>query len=242
MSAPTIALDGFTRRYGDVVAAEDVTFSTRAGRITGLVGRNGAGKSTCLRGALGLVTPTSGTAHVLGAPYAELPDAAHRVGVTMDGLGAQPRLRGAQHLRIAATRLGLERSRVEETGRAVGLDRAALRRRVKDYSTGMRQRLALASALLADPELLVLDEPTNGLDPDGVRWVRRLIRGFAAEGRTVLIASHHLAELEQAVDDVVVLDRTVRFAGPLSELTSSGASLEDRYVEFVHADRTEVPA
>ncbi|MEV4422572.1 ATP-binding cassette domain-containing protein [Patulibacter sp. NPDC049589] len=239
MSAPTVAFDGFTRRYGDVVAADDVSFSAGSGRVTGLVGRNGAGKSTCLRGLLGLVAATSGSARVFGAAYPDVPDGPRRVGVTMDGLGAQPRLRGEQHLRIAAARLGVEHARLERLGATVGLDRTALRRRIKNYSTGMRQRLALATALLTDPELLVLDEPTNGLDPDGVRWVRRLLRGFAAEGRTVLIASHHLAELEQAVDDVVVLDRTVRFAGPLGELTRGTASLEDRYVELVHPDRME---
>nr|WP_239077792.1 ATP-binding cassette domain-containing protein [Streptomyces sp. SID9124] len=215
-----------------MTAVEDLSFTVRPGRIVGLLGRNGAGKSTALRVLLGLARATSGHATLFGQPYEELPDAARRVGVSMDSTGPMPGTTGRRDLRIWARLLGLPAARVDEVLDQVGLTDGA-DRKVKGYSTGMRQRLALATALLPDPELLVLDEPVNGLDPDGIRWLRELLRSFAAEGRTVLLSSHLLAEVEQTVDDVVILQRTLRFAGELSQLTGDGAErLEDRFFEL----------
>ncbi|WP_405979349.1 ABC transporter ATP-binding protein [Streptomyces sp. NBC_00158] len=235
-AAGVVRASGLTKEFGPFTAVQDVTFEVRPGRVTGLLGRNGAGKSTSLRMLLGLVRPTSGTATIFGRPYTELPDAARRVGVCMDGIGPTPGASGRRDLRIWARTLGVSNARVDEVLDRVGLtdgaDRAA-----KGYSTGMKQRLALATALLADPELLILDEPANGLDPDGIRWLRDTLRALAAEGRTVLVSSHLLAEVEQTVDDIVVIQRTLRFAGSLAELTSDGAQrLEDRFFSLVDAD------
>ncbi|MGW6542735.1 ABC transporter ATP-binding protein [Streptomyces massasporeus] len=223
---------GVTKRFGAFTAAEDVTFDVAPGRIVGLLGRNGAGKTTSLRMLLGLTQPTSGRATVFGKPYAELPDAAHRVGVTMDGIGVMPGLSSRRDLKIWARMLGLPAQRVDEVLDRVGLaDRAD--KPLRGFSTGMKQRHALASALLADPELLVLDEPANGLDPDGIRWLRTFLRSLADEGRTILLSSHLLAEVEQTVDDVVILQRTLRYCGSLSDLTSGGEhSLEERFFEL----------
>ncbi|MFC1430131.1 ATP-binding cassette domain-containing protein [Streptacidiphilus sp. N1-3] len=234
-SAPAIEFQSLTKEFGTVRAVEELSFQVRPGRVTGLLGRNGAGKTTSLRVLLGLARPTSGSATVFGHRYQDLPRAAHRIGVSMDGLGWTPGATGRRELRIWASTLGLPTSRVDQVLERVGLTESA-DRRVKGYSTGMRQRLALATALLADPELLVLDEPANGLDPDGIRWLRTTLRSLAEEGRTVLLSSHLLAEVEQTVDDVVVLERTLRYAGPLSELIPrQNDRLEDRFFDLVGA-------
>jgi ABC-2 type transport system ATP-binding protein len=231
--APAIEFQSLTKEFGPVRAVEELSFQVRPGRVTGLLGRNGAGKTTSLRVLLGLARPTSGSVTVFGHRYQDLPRAAHRVGVSMDGLGWTPGATGRRELRIWASTLGLPTSRVEQVLDRVGLTESA-DRKVKGYSTGMRQRLALATALLADPELLVLDEPANGLDPDGIRWLRTTLRSLAEEGRTVLLSSHLLAEVEQTVDDVVVLQRTLRYAGPLSELIPrQDDRLEDRFFDLV---------
>ncbi|KOT80915.1 ABC transporter ATP-binding protein [Streptomyces rimosus subsp. pseudoverticillatus] len=228
-----IELRGLTKQFGAVKAVEDVSLNVRSGRVVGLLGRNGAGKTTTLRMLLGLMRPTSGTATVFGHRYQDLPCAAHRIGVSMDGINPLPGTTARRELRIWARALGLPTSRADEVLGRVGLDDRA-DRAVKGYSTGMKQRLSLATALLPDPELLVLDEPANGLDPDGIRWLRTTLRSLAEEGRTVLVSSHLLAEIEQTVDDVVIVQRTVRYAGPLSELTSEGAErLEDRFFSLV---------
>ncbi|GHC51263.1 ABC transporter ATP-binding protein [Streptomyces cinnamoneus] len=228
-----VELRGLTKRFGTMTAVEDVSFEVRSGRIVGLLGRNGAGKTTSLRMLLGLMLPTSGTATVFGHRYQDLPRAAHRVGVSMDGINPLPGTTARRELRIWARALGLPAARADEVLGQVGLDDRA-DRKVKGYSTGMKQRLALATALLSDPELLVLDEPANGLDPDGIRWLRTMLRSLADEGRTVLVSSHLLAEIEQTVDDVVIVQRTLRYAGPLSDLTSEGTeSLEDRFFSLV---------
>ncbi|CAL9497463.1 Bacitracin transport ATP-binding protein BcrA [Streptomyces sp. enrichment culture] len=225
--------DGVTKRFGDTAAVEDVSFEVRPGRIVGLLGRNGAGKTTSLRMLLGLTRPTSGRATVFGRPYAELPGAERRVGVSMDGIGTLPGVTGRRELSIWARMLELPASRVDEVLEQTGLSDAA-DRKIKGYSTGMRQRHAMAAALLADPELLVLDEPANGLDPDGIRWLRTFLRSLADQGRTILLSSHLLAEVEQTVDDVVVLQRTLRYSGTLAELTEDGKhALEDRFFELV---------
>ncbi|GAA3800579.1 hypothetical protein GCM10022403_038580 [Streptomyces coacervatus] len=228
-----LGLRGLTKRFGTMTAVEDVSFEVRSGRVVGLLGRNGAGKTTSLRMLLGLTRATAGTATVFGHPYQDLPRAAHRVGVSMDGINPLPGTTARRELRVWARALGLPSSRADEVLGQVGLDDRA-DRRVKGYSTGMKQRLALATALLPDPELLVLDEPANGLDPDGIRWLRTTLRSLASEGRTVLVSSHLLAEIEQTVDDVVVVQRTLRYAGSLDELTSGGTrALEDRFFELV---------
>ncbi|MEV5312938.1 MULTISPECIES: ATP-binding cassette domain-containing protein [unclassified Streptomyces] len=225
--------DGVTKRFGDTAAVEDVSFEVRPGRIVGLLGRNGAGKTTSLRMLLGLTRPTSGRATVFGRPYAELPGAERRVGVSMDGIGTLPGVTGRRELSIWARMLELPASRVDEVLEQTGLTGAA-DKKIKGYSTGMRQRHAMAAALLADPELLVLDEPANGLDPDGIRWLRTFLRSLADQGRTILLSSHLLAEVEQTVDDVVVLQRTLRYSGTLAELTEDGKhALEDRFFELV---------
>jgi ABC-2 type transport system ATP-binding protein len=174
--------------------------------VTGFLGPNGAGKSTTLRAILGLVRPTAGRATVLGAPYRELDRLPQRVGAVLETFDAHPGRSGRNHLRVLTAAAGLPTSRVDEVLQLVDLTDAA-RRRAKGYSLGMRQRLGLAAALLGDPEVLVLDEPANGLDPQGIRWLRDLLRSLAREGRTVLISSHVLAEIAQTVDEVVIIHR-----------------------------------
>ena len=201
-----IEVAGLTKRYGSTVAVDDLSFSVPQGTITGFLGPNGAGKSTTLRAILGLVRPTSGSATIHGKAFRDLDDAASQVGAVLETTDAHPGRSGRNHLRILAAGAELPRSRVDEVLALVELEEAG-GRRVKGYSLGMRQRLGLAAALLGDPEVLVLDEPANGLDPQGIRWLRDLLRGLAAEGRTVLISSHVLAEIAQTVDEVVIIHR-----------------------------------
>ncbi|WP_018500454.1 ATP-binding cassette domain-containing protein [Parafrankia discariae] len=230
---PVVRFDGFTKSFGDTLAVDGLSFEVRAGRVVGLVGPNGAGKSTSLRGLLGLLRPTSGSATVFGAPYSALTDPARRVGVSMDGVGINPAHTGRRHLRVCTRAAGLPERRVDEVLELTGVAHAA-DRRLRGWSTGMRQRLGLATALLGDPDLLVLDEPTNGLDPEGVRWLRTFLRGQAALGRTVLLSSHMLAELENTVDDIVVINRGALFVGELDSLTGGGGTrLEERFFELL---------
>ncbi|WP_037678344.1 ABC transporter ATP-binding protein [Streptomyces griseus] len=228
-----VDITGLTKRYGELTAVEDVSFTVRSGRVVGLLGRNGAGKTTTLRMLLGLARPTSGRATIFGHPYAQLPRAAHRVGVSIDGIGPSGAASGRADLGIWAKTIGLPRTRVDDVLEQVGLAEDA-HRRLRDYSQGMRQRHALATALLADPELLILDEPANGLDPDGIRWLRELLRSLADEGRTVLVSSHILAEVEQMADDIVILQKTLRYSGTAADLTQNGdVSLESRFFDLV---------
>ncbi|CUU55187.1 ABC-2 type transport system ATP-binding protein [Parafrankia irregularis] len=229
---PVVRFDAFTKAFGETVAVKDLSFEVAAGRVVGLVGPNGAGKSTSLRGLLGLVRPTSGSATVFGGPYSALTDPARRVGVSMDGVGINPAHSGRRHLTVYARAIGLPDSRVDEVLELTGVADAA-NRRLRGWSTGMRQRLGLATALLGDPDLLVLDEPTNGLDPEGVRWLRTFLRDQAAAGRTVLLSSHMLAELENTVDDIAIINRGVLFVGELSSLVSDGARLEERFFDLL---------
>ena len=201
-----IEVDSLTKRFGSTVAVQDLSFAVSAGRVTGFLGPNGAGKSTTMRAILGLVRPTSGTTTVLGSPYRELRQPEKRVGALLETFDAHPGRSGRSHLRVLALAGGIPRSRVDEVLALVELSGAG-RRRVKGYSLGMRQRLGLAAALLGDPEVLVLDEPANGLDPQGIRWLRDFLRSLAAEGRTILVSSHVLAEVAQTVDDVVIIHR-----------------------------------
>jgi len=201
-----IEVEGLTKRFGKTVAVDDLTFSVQPGTITGFLGPNGAGKSTTMRAILGLVRPTDGRTSVLGMQYRDLDEPVRRVGALLETFDAHPGRSGRNHLRVLAMAGGIPRSRVDEVLSLVDL-REAGRRRVKGYSLGMRQRLGLAAALLGDPEVLVLDEPANGLDPQGIRWLRDFLRGLAAEGRTILISSHVLAEVAQTVDEVVIIHR-----------------------------------
>ncbi|HLE98635.1 MAG TPA: ATP-binding cassette domain-containing protein [Gaiellaceae bacterium] len=201
-----IEVGRLTKRYGATLAVDDLSFAVAPGTVTGFLGPNGAGKSTTLRAILGLVHPTTGTTTVLGVPYRELDRPLERVGAVLETFDAHPGRSGRNHLRVLATAAGLPTSRVDEVLALVELSGVA-RRRAKGYSLGMRQRLGLAAALLGDPEVLVLDEPANGLDPQGIRWLRDLLRSLAAEGRTVLVSSHVLAEIAQTVDEVVIIHR-----------------------------------
>jgi ABC-2 type transport system ATP-binding protein len=226
-----ITVQGLTKRFGDVLAVDRLSFQVDEGTVTGFLGPNGAGKTTTLRMLLGLVAPTSGTATVGGRRYRDLPDPARRVGAVLEAGGFHPGRSARDHLRIQATAAGLSRARVDQVLEQTGLAGAA-RRRVGGFSLGMRQRLGLAAALLGDPEVLILDEPANGLDPEGVHWLRGLVRGLAAEGRTVLVSSHLLAEIARTADQVVIIDkgRLVTQAA-MAELTA-GADLEDVFLEL----------
>jgi ABC-2 type transport system ATP-binding protein len=220
--APAIVADGLTKLYGAVTAVDDLSFEVRPGAITGFLGPNGAGKTTTLRMVLGLARPTAGSATILGQPFAELPDAARSVGANLEICGLHPGRSGRNHLRALAAFAGLPASRVDEVLDLVEM-REAANRRAGGYSTGMRQRLGLAATLLGDPEVLVLDEPANGLDPQGIRWLRDFLRRVAAEGRTVLVSSHVLSEVEQTVDDVVVIHRgRLVKSGPIASLLTAG--------------------
>jgi len=215
-----VEVDSLTKRFGALVAVDDLSFSLKQGTITGFLGPNGAGKTTTLRALLGLAAPTAGKALVFGKPYAELQRPALRVGAVLEATDFHPGRSGRDHLRSLGRATGLPDSRADEVLRLVELQDAA-RRRVKAYSLGMRQRLGLAAALLGDPELLILDEPANGLDPEGVRWLRDFLRAFAGQGHTVLISSHVLAEVAQTVDQVVIINRgRLVTEAPLAELTA----------------------
>jgi ABC-2 type transport system ATP-binding protein len=205
-SSPAIAVVGLTKRYGDMTAVEDLSFTVRRGAVTGFLGPNGAGKTTALKTIVGLARPTAGRALINGAPIDSITPDARMLGVYLESCGAHPGRSARDHLRSLAAIARLVPERVHEVLALVGLDEAA-GRRVGTYSTGMRQRLGLAAALLGDPEILVLDEPLNGLDPQGIRWLRTLLRERAATGRTVLVSSHVLSEVAQTVDDVVLIHR-----------------------------------
>jgi ABC-2 type transport system ATP-binding protein len=195
-----------SKRFGKTQAVGGLSFRVEPGTITGFLGPNGAGKSTTLRSILGLVHPDAGSATVLGVPYRELDRPLHRVGAVLEASEVHPGRSGRNHLRVQAAAAGLPASRVEEVLALVELS-AAGKKRVKGYSLGMRQRLGLANALLGDPEVLVLDEPANGLDPAGIRWLRDFLRSLATEGRTILVSSHVLSEVAQTADRVVIIHR-----------------------------------
>src|SRR4051794_3080027 len=201
-----IEIHGLSKHFGNVVAVEDLSFDVRAGAVTGFLGPNGAGKSTTLRMLLGLVRPASGRALIAGRPYAQLADPVRHVGAVLESDSFHPGRRARDHLRVLATAAGLPFSRVDAVLDEVGLADVA-GRRVKGFSLGMRQRLGLAGALLGEPEVLILDEPANGLDPEGITWLRGYLRAFADRGGTVLVSSHVLTEVAQTVDDVVIVAR-----------------------------------
>jgi ABC-2 type transport system ATP-binding protein len=227
-----VRVSSLTKQFGDLIAVKELTFSLERGTVTGFLGPNGAGKTTTLRLLLGLAEPTAGEALVFGRRYRDLPQPASRVGAVLESTDLHPGRSGRDHLRVLALAAGLPPSRVSEVLELVELSHAA-DRRVNTYSLGMRQRLGLAAALLGDPELLVLDEPANGLDPAGVHWLRTFLRRFAAQGGTVLVSSHVLAEIAQTVDAVVIIDHgrlvaTMR----IDELSRRGETLEDAFLEL----------
>ena len=224
-----IEIQSLSKRFGATLAVDDLSFEVRPGAVTGFLGPNGAGKTTTLRALLGLIKPTSGRASFSGRLYRELPDPAATVGAVLEGSSFHPGRSGRDHLRVLARAAGVAESRVDEVLALVGLSGEASRR-VKGYSLGMRQRLALAAAFLGRPGILVLDEPANGLDPEGIRWLRDLLRHEAGRGVTVLVSSHVLAEMAQTVDDVVVIagGRLVAH-GTMAELTArAGAGVRVR--------------
>jgi ABC-2 type transport system ATP-binding protein len=217
-----IDVEGLSKRFGKTQAVLGLSFRVEPGTITGFLGPNGAGKSTTLRSVLGLVHPDAGRATVLGVPYSRLDRPLHQVGAVLEASEVHPGRSGRNHLRVLAASADVPRSRVEEVLALVELSAAATKR-VKGYSLGMRQRLGLASALLGDPEVLVLDEPANGLDPAGVRWLRDFLRSLAAEGRTILVSSHVLAEVAQTVDRVVIIHRgTLVQQSSIAEILAGG--------------------
>jgi len=223
----TIEFSGLTKRFGHVAAVSDLSFTVPAGTVTGFLGPNGAGKTTTLRMLLGLVQPSSGTATINGKRYRDLPHAMATVGTALEAASFHPGRTARNHLRVLAAAGGIDRSRVDTVLGLVGLGDYG-DRRVGGYSLGMRQRLGLAGALLGDPSVLVLDEPVNGLDPEGIRWIRTFLRDLASEGRTVLVSSHLLSEVQQSVDRVVIISggRLV-YEGSLEGLETGGAVMAD---------------
>jgi len=232
-----ITVEAATKRYGGFTAVDQVTFTAQPGRVTGFLGPNGAGKSTTMRVIVGLTPPTTGTAHVLGRRFHDLPNPGLEVGVLLDASAQHAGRTGREVLTLAQRLMGLPADRVDELLDLVSLTDGEAARRVGDYSLGMRQRLGIAHALLGDPEVLILDEPANGLDPAGIRWMRDLLRGHADRGATVLLSSHLLHEIEVVADDLVVIGNgRIVTAGSKTELLASagtqvGARDVDRLAE-----------
>jgi ABC-2 type transport system ATP-binding protein len=231
-ASPPVQALGLTKHYGDVVAVDSLTFTLHRGTVTGFLGPNGAGKTTTLRLLLGLARPSAGQALVFGRPYRQLACPARSVGAVLESGDFDPGRSARNHLRALGLVSGIGDDRVDELLRLVELGHAATQP-VRTYSLGMRQRLGLATALLGDPDLLLLDEPANGLDAAGVHWLRGFLRAFAAEGKTVLLSSHILAEVAQTVDEVMIIGQGRLVADlRIDELSGMGRSLEDLYLEL----------
>jgi ABC-2 type transport system ATP-binding protein len=230
-----IRFDALVKQYGKQQAVAGLSASIMAGRITGFLGPNGAGKSTTLRCLVGLSDPTSGSAVILGAPYRDLENPLSRVGTVLDSRGFHPALTGRQNLKVVAAAAGIEDTRVDEVLELVELTDAA-NKRMKNYSLGMKQRLALAGAILGNPEILILDEPANGLDPAGIAWLRRFLRSMAEQGKTILVSSHQLAEMQNTVDDVLIINKGKLIAqGSMSEVKGEG-TLEEAFLRLTEGD------
>src|SRR4051794_17305828 len=221
----TIVVDRLTKKFGSLTAVDDLSFTVQPGRITGFLGPNGAGKTTTLRMLLGLVRQTSGTATIGGMRYAEIPRPQRTVGAALEATNFHPGRSGRNHLMVLADTAGVDSRRVDEMLELVGIP-AAARRRAGGYSMGMRQRLGLAAAMLGDPQVLLLDEPANGLDPEGIRWLRGFLRHLSGEGKTILVSSHMLQEVEQTVDNVVIIanGRLIK-QGTMADLHGSGGAI-----------------
>jgi ABC-2 type transport system ATP-binding protein len=225
-----------TKRYGGTAAVSDVSFHCPPGSVTGFLGPNGAGKSTTLRMLVGLTPPDAGSATVAGVPFQRLPNPGRVVGVMLDASAQHSGRTGRESLLVSAQVLGVPRTRVDEMLQLVGLDSRAAKRRIGRYSLGMRQRLGLAQAMLGDPEVLVLDEPANGLDPAGIRWMRELLRGFAANGGTVLLSSHLLGEVAATADRLVVIaGGRIVASGDTRELLAGKDDIEEYYFRLTEA-------
>jgi ABC-2 type transport system ATP-binding protein len=221
-----IESNGLTKRFGGRTVVEDVTFACEPGTVTGFLGPNGAGKTTTMRMLCGLSEPDAGSAAVLGGPYRSLPNPGRRVGMLLDASAQHPGRRGRETLALSARLMGVPEPRADELLALVGLDRSAARKRVRQYSLGMRQRLGLAHALLGEPAVLILDPPANGLDPEGMRWMRSLLRDFADRGGTVLLSSHLLAEVEAVADQLVIIGGgRIAAAGSREELLAGTGTL-----------------
>ncbi|MEW9531944.1 ABC transporter ATP-binding protein [Microbispora sp. NPDC049125] len=234
---PAITVTDIGKAFGSVRAVEKLSFTAEPGRVTGFLGPNGAGKTTTLRMILGLVRPSAGTALIGGRAYANLPSPLTTVGAVLEAAAFHPGRTARIHLLALCTAAGIPTGRVERVLELVDLAGAA-DRRAGGFSLGMRQRLALASSLLGDPPVLILDEPANGLDPEGIHWLRVLLRGLSAEGRTVLLSSHLLAEMEQTADDLIIISggRLVA-AGTVDELIGGRGGLEQTYLELLRGTR-----
>jgi len=233
-----VEVSGLTKEYGGVTVVDDVSFTAEPGRVTGLLGPNGAGKTTTLRMLLGLVAPSGGVARIGRSRYGEIERPVLTVGALLEASGAHEGRTGRDHLRVLCRAAGLPLARADEVLGAVGLARVG--GRVRGYSLGMRQRLGVAAALVGDPQVLILDEPGNGLDPAGIRWTRDLLRALAASGRTVLVSSHQLAEVEQLADDLVVIAAgRVVASGTLESVIGAHAGLEEAFLELT-AGRGEI--
>lgn len=220
-----IEVRNLTKRFGGFTAVDDLSFDVAPGRVTGFLGPNGAGKTTTLRMLLGLVRPTSGTATIGGRSYADIPHPITVVGSALEATGFHPGRTGRNHLRVLAATAGIKDGRVDEMLELVGIP-AAARKKAGGYSMGMRQRLGLAAALLGDPQVLVLDEPANGLDPEGIRWLRGFLQHLAGEGRTVLVSSHMLQEVQQTVQDVIIINNgTLIRSGNISDIGGGARTL-----------------
>jgi ABC-2 type transport system ATP-binding protein len=230
-----ISFEGLVKQYGKQRAVDNLTASVQAGRITGFLGPNGAGKSTSLRCLVGLSNPTSGSVKILGSTYQSLDNPLSKVGTVLDSRGFHPALTGRQNLKVVAAAAGIADSRVDQVLAQVELTDAK-DKRMKNYSLGMKQRLALAGAILGDPEILILDEPANGLDPAGIAWLRSFLRSLAAGGRTILVSSHQLAELQNTVDDVIVIHKGKLIAqGPIDEVRGEG-TLEEAFLRLTQGE------
>jgi ABC-2 type transport system ATP-binding protein len=229
--AIAIEFENLAKRYGKQLAVANLTAQVRSGRITGFLGPNGAGKSTALRCLVGLARPTSGASKILDTPYQQLENPLSRVGTVLDSRGFHPSLTGKQNLRVMASAASIADSRVDEVLKLVELTEAA-NKRVKGYSLGMKQRLAIAGAILGNPEVLILDEPANGLDPAGIAWLRKFLRAMASDGKTILVSSHQLAEMQHTVDDVLIINRGELLAQGTIEEVTQGKTLEEAFLKI----------
>jgi ABC-2 type transport system ATP-binding protein len=229
--AIAIEFENLAKRYGKQLAVADLTAQVRSGRITGFLGPNGAGKSTALRCLVGLARPTSGASKILDTTYQQLDNPLSRVGTVLDSRGFHPALTGKQNLRVMASAASIADSRVDEVLKLVELTEAA-NKRVKGYSLGMKQRLAIAGAILGNPEVLILDEPANGLDPAGIAWLRKFLRAMASDGKTILVSSHQLAEMQHTVDDVLIINRGELLAQGTIEEVTQGKTLEEAFLKI----------
>jgi ABC-2 type transport system ATP-binding protein len=243
-----VEVRGLTKSFGGQLAVDDISFDLPTGRVVGFLGPNGAGKSTTMRMMVGLTQPTAGTSTIFGSPFHDLPDPVHTVGSIVDGVGYHPGRKAIHELAISAQAAGIDRHRCDEMLELVGLADAA-DKRVGQFSLGMRQRLGIAQALLGDPKVLLLDEPANGLDPEGIHWVRSLLRHLADQGRAIFVSSHLLGEVARLADDVIVIRRGQLVAqASVAELTGAaeGAAIavssvdDDRLARALQAEGAEV--